>query len=270
MNEINTLTPLQNATKASQTSVQAAGKAASSTEDIMGKEDFLTLLVAQLQNQDPLNPDEPTEFTAQLAQFSSLEQLFTLNDTMKNLATSNANPDRFATLQTIGKNVVYQESSFDYDGKDPIELGYQLDGPAAEVQLTIKKDGAAVAVLDGTELTKGNHFLSWDGLDDNGDPAGSGSYNVSISVKAGEGESVAGSPLLKSEVTGVDLTGEYGGKLLTKAGEVAFTSILGVYDLSSETVADEPEQTDATGDTEVATHSPDSNDPEAPPPHMLL
>jgi len=243
MNEMNTLTPLQNATKASQPSAQSAGQAASGADDIMGKEDFLTLLVAQLQNQDPLNPDEPTEFTAQLAQFSSLEQLFTLNDTMKNLATSNANADRFATLQTIGKNVVYQNSSFDYDGKDPIELGYQLDGPAAEVQLTIKKDGAAVTVLDGTELTKGNHFLNWDGLDDKGDPAGSGSYSFSISVKAGEGESVAGSPLLKSEVTGVDLTGEYGGKLLTKAGEVAFTSILGVYDLSSETSADEPEET---------------------------
>jgi len=275
MNEMNTLTPLQNATKASQPSAQSAGQAvssASSAEDTMGKEDFLTLLVAQLQNQDPLNPDEPTEFTAQLAQFSSLEQLFTLNDTMKNLATSNANADRFATLQTIGKNVVYQESSFEYDGKDPIELGYQLDGPAAEVQLTIKKDGAAVTVLDGTELTKGNHFLNWDGLDDKGDPAGSGSYSFSISVKAGEGESVAGSPLLKSEVTGVDLTGEYGGKLLTKAGEVAFTSILGVYDLSSETIADEPEETETTDGTDVVTQSPSPNntDPESPPPHMLL
>ncbi len=50
--------------------------AKNSNDAVMGKEDFLTLLVAQLQNQDPLNPDDPTEFTAQLAQFSSLEQLF--------------------------------------------------------------------------------------------------------------------------------------------------------------------------------------------------
>ncbi len=47
-------------------------------DTVMGKEDFLMLLVAQLQNQDPLSPDDPTEFTAQLAQFSSLEQLTSL------------------------------------------------------------------------------------------------------------------------------------------------------------------------------------------------
>jgi len=266
MSEIANLTPLQNATKASQ-KTQTAEKAASgagSAGDMMGKEDFLTLLVAQLKNQDPLNPDEPTEFTAQLAQFSSLEQLFNLNDSMKNLATSNANGDRFATLQTIGKNVVYQESSFDYDGKMPIELGYQLDGPATQVQLTIKKNGATVRVLDGSELTKGNHFLSWDGLDKNGDPAGSGAYSVSISAKAGEGKSVAASPLLKSEVTGVDLTGEYGGKLLTKAGEVAFTSILGVYELGSAVVDEDPEEIAVVDESAAATDTSDNQDPETP------
>ncbi len=57
-------------------SATAASSSTSSTEnsdEIMGKEDFLTLLVAQLQNQDPLDPDDATEFTAQLAEYSSLE-----------------------------------------------------------------------------------------------------------------------------------------------------------------------------------------------------
>ena len=98
---------IQDITQA-QTPTAATDAATSAGLDIMGKQDFLTLLVAQLQNQDPLNPDDPTEFTAQLAQFSQLEQLFNLNDSMKNLVTSNANSDKFATLQTIGKNVVFQ------------------------------------------------------------------------------------------------------------------------------------------------------------------
>lgn len=224
------MSTIQEISQAQSATATTSSASTSSAQDIMGKQDFLTLLVAQLQNQDPLNPDDPTEFTAQLAQFSSLEQLFNLNDSMKNLVTSNANSDKFATLQTIGKDVVYQGSKFEYDGEEPIELGYMLDGNASEVQITIQKDGATVATLDGTELNEGNHFVTWDGLNTDGDPAGSGSYSIAITAKAKEGESVAASPLLKSEVTGVDLTGDYGGQLLTKAGEVSFTAILGVYE----------------------------------------
>jgi flagellar basal-body rod modification protein FlgD len=222
MSIINNLTP---------TSTGAANTDSNKSQSVMGKEEFLTLLVAQLQNQDPLNPSDPTEFTSQLAQFSSLEQLFNLNDSMNNLAASNANADRFATLQTIGKNVVYQDSKFEYNGEGGVELGYQLDGSAAEVQITIQRNGTTVAVLSGEELTKGNHFLTWDGLTEAGVPAESGQYTFAISVTANEGESVAASPLIKSEVTGVDLTGNYGGRLLTAAGEVDFASILGVYDI---------------------------------------
>ena len=54
----------------------------------LGKEDFLTLLVTQLKNQDPMNPMESTDFTAQLAQFSSLEQLFGVNDALGNIQNS--------------------------------------------------------------------------------------------------------------------------------------------------------------------------------------
>ena len=54
--------------------------------DMLGKSDFLKLLVTQLKNQDPLNPMEYTELTAQLAQFSSLEQLFNVNDTLESLS----------------------------------------------------------------------------------------------------------------------------------------------------------------------------------------
>ena len=69
------------------TSTSTAGAATVAKKDtIMGKEDFLTLLVAQLKNQDPLKPDDPTAFTAQLAQFSSLEQLTNLNKSMEGLA----------------------------------------------------------------------------------------------------------------------------------------------------------------------------------------
>lgn len=230
-------------------------------EAVMGKEDFLKLLVTQLKNQDPLNPDDPTEFTAQLAQFSSLEQLFTLNESVNNLVTSTNNSDRLSTLSTIGKEVAYTSSSFSFDGS-PVEVGYQLDGPATEVTLELQLNGVTQASIKGTELAKGNHYIAWDGLLKNGSKAPSGNYKIVVSAKAGEGSSVAVNPLVKSEVTGVDLGSGGGGTLITKAGEIAFTSIIGVYDprqkvtstataktTSTETLANTAADTLATADT---------------------
>lgn len=199
------------------------------TDDVLGKEDFLSLLVAQLQNQDPLNPDNPTEFTAQLAQFSSLEQLFNLNDSMEGLVSAFNSADRLSTLNTIGKEAAYTSSSFRYSG-DPVVLGYQIDNQASEVTLALQKDGATIAILEGRELSKGTHYLSWDGVSGSGQPAPVGDYTIVVQAKAAQGDSIAASPVVRAEVTGVDLEGEKGGTLITTSGEVSFSTILGVFE----------------------------------------
>lgn len=233
-----------------QASIASSGKTTSKSKEdaIMGKEDFLLLLVTQLKNQDPLNPDDPTEFTAQLAQFSSLEQLFTLNESVKNLATSNANADRLSTLSTIGKDVAYTSGSFKFDGS-PVEVGYQLDGPASEVTIQLQLNGVTQATLTGTELSTGNHYLTWDGLVKNGSKAPSGNYKIVISAKASQGSTVSATPLVKSEVTGVDLGGTAGGTLITKAGEIAFNSIIGVYDPKEKVTSTSSTTTSSTTST---------------------
>jgi len=231
------------------------GSATDPDETSMGKEDFLTLLVAQLQNQDPLSPDDPTEFTAQLAQFSSLEQLFTLNESMNNLVASNAGSDRLATLGTIGKEVAYHGADLKFAG-EPIDIGYQLDGPATDVTLALQQNGVTVATLKGTDLTEGSHFITWDGLTEKGEIAPVGDYKIVISAKAVDGESVGVAPIIKSEVTGVDLEGESGGILITQAGSVKFNEILGVYEpgskVSSSPADKEEESVEETLDTVAA------------------
>lgn len=214
-----------------QATTASTGKSTAKTKaDVtMGKEDFLKLLVAQLQNQDPLSPDDPTAFTAQLAQFSSLEQLTTLNESMDKLVSSNTSSDNLSTLSTIGKDVAYTGSSFNYSG-EPIQLGYKLDGQASEVTLALQQNGVTVATLQGKDLTAGNHYMVWNGLTKDGVNAPSGNYKIVLQAKAADGKNVAASPLIKSEVTGVDLGGQSGGTLITKAGETAFNSVIGVYD----------------------------------------
>ncbi|MBU4236348.1 MAG: flagellar hook assembly protein FlgD [Proteobacteria bacterium] len=197
-------------------------------EDIMGKEDFLTLLVAQLQNQDPLNPDDATEFTSQLAQFSSLEQLTNLNKSMEGLTTAQANSEKLSALSLIGKDVSYNGSSFIFDG-EPVGVGYQLDGTATSVTLSIQDaDGKTVHTLQAsaTELGAGNHFITWDGTDQNGNLIADGQYKIVLEARAaGEDSSIAAAPLVRSEVTGVDLSS---GMISTKDGEVLFMNIIGV------------------------------------------
>jgi flagellar basal-body rod modification protein FlgD len=212
--------------------------------DIMGKEDFLGLLVAQLQNQDPMNPDDPTEFTAQLAQFSSLEQLFNLNESMDALASSQAEGDRFDSMGLIGNDVVYADSGFAFNG-NPVNVGYQLDGEAASVTMYIQdENGASIATLNATELTEGDHFLEWNGLDDEGNDVPEGNYQIVLqATSAGENSTIAILPLVQSEVIGVNLNDESGDPIFhTLAGaEITSDSIRAVY---------QPQQTDNNEETD--------------------
>ncbi len=218
------------------TAATGKGTAKTTKDAVMGKDDFLKLLVAQLQNQDPLSPEDPTAFTAQLAQFSSLEQLTTLNASMDKLVSSNTSSQGLSTLSTIGKDVAYSGSSFNFTG-DSIQLGYKLDNAASAVSLDLQLDGATVATLEGKELGAGNHYMTWDGLTQDGLKAASGNYTIVLQAKAADGKSVAASPLIRSEVTGVDLSGQSGGTIITKAGAIPFTSILGIYDPISRSAA---------------------------------
>ncbi len=222
----------------------------SESGDMMGKDDFLTLLVAQLQNQDPMNPEDATEFTAQLAEFSSLEQLYNLNDSMAALTEGQKQSDRLATLELIGKEVVYADASFNFDGQT-VNIGYQLDGTAASVNMSIvDQHGSTVATIKPTDLQKGNHFLEWDGLDKDGNVVPEGDYKIVLQATAsGEDSSVAISPLVQSEVTGIDFSDSTGNATLqTMAGAQIITSdIVSVYQPSTiptlSTSSDEEENT---------------------------
>ena len=86
-----------------------------------------------------------------------------------------------------------------------------------------------VASLHPTDLNSGNHFITWMGMDENGDHLPPGKYNIVIEAQSsGEGETVGVSPLVRADVNGVDL-GEGGAMLLTDVGEFALSSIYGVY-----------------------------------------
>lgn len=207
----------------------AVGTTANSKTKTLGQDEFLTLLVAQLQNQDPLNPADATEFTAQLAQYSQLEQLFNLNDSMDQLATAQNNSERLSALTLIGQDVIVEGSEFTL-GKEAVQIGYKVDGTITDANLLIKNSsGTTVATLAAGDLSEGNHFLTWDGKDSSGNSLDPGTYSITIAATGSGGTSATVSPLVRAEVTGIDLSGSEV-KIVTGLGEYSMSAIHGAYD----------------------------------------
>ncbi len=196
----------------------------------LGKEDFLILLVAQLQNQDPLNPSDPTEFTAQLAQYSSLEQLMTVNQNIENMAAAAQSQQQLSALGLIGREVIVDRSDFQL-GDGDVALGYSLDARADRVELHVQDSrGRSVAIIRPTELSAGTHFVSWDGTDNNGLPLPSGNYKLSVLALDSRDEGIPNQALLKSVVTGVDLEGDKS-ILVTGCGNYSLNSVRSIREL---------------------------------------
>lgn len=219
------ITSITNATATSNTN-------SSTDDDTIGRVDFLNLLVAQMSNQDPLNPDEGTEFAAQLAQYSSLEQLMDLNTTANTMLEASANSDNIALLSTIGNDVLYYGNEFSFDG-EPVEMGYALAGDATEVSVEILLDGQTIRNISAEDLTQGNHTFEWDGLDNTGNLAASGDYTIEITANK-SGTDVVSASVLKAEVTSVNLDPSNGATLTTTLGEIqSYSYILGIYQRDS-------------------------------------
>ncbi len=194
---------------------------------VMGKDDFLKLLVTQLQNQDPLNPSDPTEFTAQLAQFSSLEQLFEVNASIGRMASATADMERMSAMGLIGKEVISQGGAFRL-GSEGAHIGYRLDASAKDVFLhVLNPAGQTVATIPGTVTGRGEHFFHWDGKNQYGDQIPPGDYALVLSAVNEQKQSVPGQALIKGSVTGIDLSST-GSVLVSNSGDFRMKDIVRV------------------------------------------
>ena len=108
-----------------------------SQTSVMGKEDFLSLLITQLQNQDPLNPTDSTEFTAQLAQFSSLEQLGNVNDSLMELKNLQASINNSQAVSLIGKAITANGNSIQLTADGPVQYDFKLADDAVLIVASI-------------------------------------------------------------------------------------------------------------------------------------
>jgi flagellar basal-body rod modification protein FlgD len=186
----------------------------------LGKDDFLKLLVTQLKHQDPLEPSKPEEMAAQLAQFSSLEQLVNLNQELSGLADSSA----ITTLaqkanvgaSLIGRHVIAKSDSLTVVAGQPTALTFQVGGSGGRAALRVlDKSGKEVATQDlGTVGAGRQRFVIDPGT------VAPGEYTYEVAVVGEDGTPADVTTYSDGVVDSVQFEG---GNLTVRAGNLSFT-----------------------------------------------
>jgi flagellar basal-body rod modification protein FlgD len=175
-----------------------------SDKSSLGKEDFMTLLVAQLQAQDPTNPMDAQDFSAQLAQFSTVEQMFNVNDNLVALQESQAALNNTSVLNLIGKTVNSSGNSFGYAEGAPVDLNYNIPANAEKVTIDIfNSSNQLVASADQLDVKAGESVFTWSGLDSKGDEVSAGDYTFKVTAENELGNTFFGETLSSGKVSQV-------------------------------------------------------------------
>ena len=185
-------------------SVSNKNTSSNSGTDELGKDQFIKLFIAQIQYQDPLNPLDSAEFTAQLAQFSSVEQLYGMNSKLGNIEeTMNNQSEQRDNLGYIGKTVKADDNTMNVDNGTVQSGSYTLDGSGYVTIDVYDSDGVIVRTFYKGWEDKGEHDVSWDGRDDTGALAGDGSYTFEVTARDEDGFYVPSNTYISGEVTGI-------------------------------------------------------------------
>ncbi len=190
----------------------AMGLAGAQSQNVMAdtQDRFLTLLVTQLQNQDPLNPLDNAQVTSQIAQMSTVSGITQLNNTLLAITGQMDVTQSMQAAGLIGKDVLVPGSKVLLGGgegeKVATPFGVDLYKPATSVDVQIlDSSGKVVRTLEQGPLAAGVYSIEWDGLDDQGNALADGSYSMQV-VALNEGEPVMAETLSYGKVNSVAYT----------------------------------------------------------------
>ena len=212
---INSVTPPSAALSGATASSPAAANSSGSAEDR-----FLKLLVAQLSNQDPMNPMDNAQMTSQMAQISTVTGVGQVNDTLKSLATQLSSLQMLQGSSLVGHDVLVESSTLALEnGKTSgaIDLAGKADNVKIEI---LSAGGQVVDTIDLGAQGAGRHGFAWDAA---GHLAtGTPTYRIKASLG---GASVAATPLARAKVVSVGSENGAMNVQLQGLGSVAYTSV---------------------------------------------
>jgi flagellar basal-body rod modification protein FlgD len=212
----------------------------STVRDELGRDDFLKMFITQMQHQDPLNPLEGAEFMSQLAQFSSLEQLFNLNDNSEKMLETQDSLGRLQALNLIGKEILSDGNGLGLQEGATVQGFFLLPEAVSECKIAIHDpEGNPVRTLDLGEQEGGEHLFRWDGLDSSGQALPTGMYNYEVWAKNLAGETLTAQTRTSGVVAAVKL-GDLVPVVTVGEMEIPLSQVIEVRSLAAAS-ADEPE-----------------------------
>lgn len=201
----------------------------------LDKDAFLKLMLAQMKHQDPTNPQPSHEMAAQLAQFTSLEQLNNINSSLGDLKNAQQPQLNYQALNFIGKKVSGDSSKLlriENDTKH--DFNFNLSGDSAKVSVKVlDSDGVAVRTIEHRNLSKGPNTITWNGMNDDGSAARAGEYRFLVEATSSNGGKVFAKTDFDGKITGLNYTPQ-GPVLLVGNQTIKMSDVKRIEELGSE------------------------------------
>jgi len=215
---MSTISQISSAASAATSSTSSS----SSSSSVSGQENtFLQMLTTELQNQNPLDPVDTTEFTGQLVSYSSLEQLINVNDKLDSLTSLLSGNSQLSALSYLGTTATIDSNGAALqDGQ--ASWDYTLNSAASDVTLTVADaNGNTVYTQDVGAADAGTFSLNLTSSDLPSSVSDGSALYLSVSANASDGSSVSTSVSSLVKVTGVDTSGT---TTTLQAGNLSFSS----------------------------------------------
>jgi len=209
----------------------AAAKAVSAKKAELNQEDFLTLMITQLKNQDPFKPMDPAQYVGQLAQFSSVSGLSEINKNISSLTDSLRSNQVLDGASLIGRTVIAEGNQvYRYVPEEgeamPTQGAVTVPAGASSVQLVVRDSAGTLVKTQAMDARQGLRGFTWDGSTDAGGIAPSGAYKIEVIAKVGD-KNVSLNPSVAAQVSSVALDPGTGALTLDTdtLGEIAMSDV---------------------------------------------
>ncbi len=187
---------------------------------------FLSVLTAQLENQNPLDPTDTDEMTSQLVNYAQVEQQILSNSYLENLVLATNNESASVAISLVGMEVTYVADDLEFTDGDTLSWSYDMPADMESATVQVLDENGDVVYSEPVSTDEGAYTFSWDGTKTNGATADDGTYSLQIVGTDTDGESVTIDPNTTSVVTQVDWSDGSAQLIMENGATVSLSNIV--------------------------------------------